>query len=96
MICDAESPKESDLFPMKINIRLFSVYREIIGSNEMTIDMVRGSTLGSLFGELLRRYPRLKPLGKSIVLAVNRDFANSKTKLKENDEVALMPPIGGG
>jgi MoaD family protein len=81
---------------MKVNLRLFSVYRDIVGSKEMIIDVVRGATLGDLFEELLHRYPRLKPLERSVVLAVNRDFADSETKLKENDEVALMPPIGGG
>jgi len=81
---------------MKINLRLFSVYRNIVGFTEITIDVARGATLGDLFEELLHRYPELKSLERSVILAVNRDFANPKTKLKEDDEVALMPPIGGG
>jgi molybdopterin synthase catalytic subunit len=81
---------------MKVNLRLFSVYRDIVGFKEMIIDVARGATLGDLFEELLHRYPGLKPLERSVVLAVNRDFVDSETKLKENDEVALMPPIGGG
>ena len=81
---------------MKINLKLFSVYRDIVGSKEMTMDVVPGTTLVDLLESLLNRYPRLKPLAKSVVLAVNRDFADSKTRLREGDEVALMPPIGGG
>ena len=96
MMWHAESPKESGPFPMKINLRLFSIYRDIVGSKEMTIDVARGATLGDLFEELLHRYPGLKSLEGSVILAVNRDFADSETKLKEDDEVALMPPIGGG
>ena len=81
---------------MKITLKLFSVYRDITGSKQMTIDVAPGTTLVDLLGRLLNSYPALKPLAESVVLAVNRDFADSETSLKEGDEVALMPPIGGG
>jgi len=96
MTATAPSPKESDLFPMKINLKMFSVIKDAVGSKEMTIEVSPGMSLGDLLRELLFRYPKLKPHVKSIMFAVNRDFADLRTKLNEGDEVALMPPIGGG
>jgi molybdopterin converting factor subunit 1 len=81
---------------MKINLRLFSTCRDIVGSREVAIDVPRDATVGDLLEVVLRRYPRLRPLEKPIILAVNKDFADSKVRLREKDEVALMPPIGGG
>jgi len=81
---------------MKIVLRLFSVFRDVMGFREKTIDIPPGTTLEALLRELMAQYPRLKPHEASVLLAVNRDFASIKTRLEEGDEVALMPPIGGG
>ena len=81
---------------MKINLRFFSVYRDITGVRQTTIEVPEQTTLEDLFQVLLEHHPRLKNLRKSALFAVNREFAEPDLKLKEGDEVALMPPVGGG
>ena len=81
---------------MKINLRFFSVYRDITGARQTTIDVPERTTLEDLFQALLEHHPRLRSLRKSALFAVNREFAGSDLVLKEGDEVAFMPPVGGG
>ncbi len=81
---------------MKISLRLFSVYRDITGVRQMIIEVPEQITLEDLFQTLLEHHPRLRDLRKSALFAVNREFVESDLKLKEGDEVAIMPPVGGG
>jgi len=93
---EAHVSKEKEAFPMKVNLKFFSSCREAVGARESDLDIAEGATLRDLFQQLLARYPKLAPLKDTVMLAVNRDFADPSTKLKEGDEIALMPPVGGG
>jgi molybdopterin synthase catalytic subunit len=42
------------------------------------------------------RYPELKAIAGSLLLAVNREFAERTVKLQEGDEVGVIPPVSGG
>ena len=81
---------------MNIHLRLFSTYRDIVGVGEMDIKLTQGSCLRDLLDVLTSKYPELKSLERKVLLAVNREFAALDAVLSQGDEVALMPPIGGG
>ncbi len=81
---------------MKVHLRFFSMYRDVVGKTSLSIQMPENSTLNELIEELITKFPRLRAYKDTIILAVNRDFADLGTKLKDGDEVALMPPVGGG
>jgi molybdopterin synthase catalytic subunit len=49
-----------------------------------------------VFAAYAERFPRLGDLARSIVVARNQEFANPATKLADGDEVAFLPPVGGG
>ena len=42
------------------------------------------------------RIPRLGEWMASLAMAVNQRYAGPDTKLKANDEIALLPPVSGG
>ena len=46
--------------------------------------------------QLLKDYPKLKPMRKSTLLAVGVDYQPRDYVLKDGDEVALFPPVQGG
>ncbi len=81
---------------MRVRILLFASYREIVGGEEIPWIADEGATLGDLVAELIDKYPRLEPHRKAMLLAVNEEFAEASARLKEGDEVALMPPVSGG
>jgi len=90
------TPEERKGCLLRISLKFFSNYRDLIGVREMTLTLQDGSTLQNLWEALVGRYPNLTAHTKTAVMAVNRDFAKQTTRLKDGDEVAIMPPIGGG
>ncbi len=80
---------------MKYTINLFGITRDIIGSNITEIEMNQSANVQAVLGELKASYPKLKDI-KSLLVAVNSEYAESNLILSENDEIALIPPVSGG
>jgi molybdopterin synthase catalytic subunit len=70
--------------------------RDICGFREDVLGLPEGSRLSAVFEYYASRFPRLRELSQSIVLAHNQRFADPSTLLSDDDEVALLPPVSGG
>ena len=92
---------------MKITIRAFADYREIIGK-EVELVLPEGTTIGALLSDICERYPELRrqmftrtgELKEFINIFINgRNIAfldNMGTLLVDGDVIALFPPVAGG
>ena len=80
---------------MKYKINLFGITKDIVGSNIVEIEMSQSSNVQSVLVELKTNYPKLKDI-KSLLVAVNSEYAEPNLVLSENDEIALIPPVSGG
>ena len=74
---------------MRIHLRYFASFREIVGQSEEMLTVDDGATVAGVRALLLVRYPRLQPVMERSACAVN-------TTLYEGDEVVFIPPVGGG
>ena len=81
---------------MKVRVRVFAALREILGKDEVEVDLPDGTTVEGLWDQLVDDDDRLEPFTKSINFAINHDFVGKETELKGNDEVAFLPPVSGG
>lgn len=81
---------------MKVRVRVFAALREILGKDEVEVDLPDGTTIEGLWGQLVDDDDRLAPFTKSIQFAVNHDFVGKETELNSDDEVAFLPPVSGG
>ncbi len=81
---------------MKVKVRFFSAHRDATGIEEMLAEKRRGATVGELLEDIVKTHPLLKRFKKTTMIAVNREFAELNQVLNDGDEVAFMPPIGGG
>ena len=81
---------------MKVRVRFFGGPREALGRNEIEQQLPAGSTAGDLVNLLGEEYPVLGPYCRVIKVAVNRKYESLESQLHEGDEVALLPPVGGG
>jgi molybdopterin converting factor subunit 1 len=81
---------------MRLRIKLFATYREIVGSKELTWTARDGERVDDILRSLLEKYPRLTPHRDTMLLAVNQAFASPDAVLQDGDEVAVMPPVSGG
>ena len=81
---------------MKVKARLFAALRERIHEREMELQLPAGSTLQRLVDVMVQQHPLLHDYLPSLHFAVNRKYASLDTELQDGDEVALLPPVGGG
>lgn len=81
---------------MKVQVRLFATYREIVGAGELAWTLRDRTTVGQLVDAILAKYPRLVGHENSMLLAVNHEVVRPDVILREGDEIALLPPVSGG
>lgn len=78
----------------KYVIQAFGVTKDIIGERQAILE-VEGDTVASLRDALKKRYPPLVEI-RSLMIAVNKAYANDDLAIAESDEIALIPPVSGG
>jgi len=68
----------------------------MVGKPAEVIDLPEGASVSDVLRQYESQIPRLRAALPSLALAVNQQYAGSDTKLKADDEVALLPPVSGG
>jgi molybdopterin converting factor subunit 1 len=81
---------------MKIKVKFFASSRDVAGVDEVEVDVPVQITGKELWRVLEERFPGLKRLSASSLLAVNMEYAHSDATLNDGDEVAIIPPVSGG
>jgi molybdopterin synthase catalytic subunit len=81
---------------MKVRIRYFAMLREALGRAEETREVAAETTAGQLFDDVVTEVPRLAGFKKSVMLMVNQEYVSGDHRLRDGDELALIPPVSGG
>jgi molybdopterin converting factor subunit 1 len=81
---------------MRVTVRLFARLREVAGAAELTCEVAPGATVADVWREVTTRHPGLAPFGQAVSCAVNEDFARPGASVREDDQVAFLPPVSGG
>lgn len=82
---------------MFIDVRLFAMLRERAGSDSVTVEVPDGATVRDAVDAVARTHGLADLMGRmSVVMAVNREYADDDARLAEGDELALIPPVSGG
>ena len=81
---------------MRVRVLFFGVLKDIVGCAEDLPEIPPESTLASLFDSYAERFATLRDKRPSILFARNREFSKPATMLRENDEIAFLPPVSGG
>lgn len=63
---------------------------------EDRLELGEGAHLETVFDFYAAKFPRLRELSRSIVLAQNQQFAATSAPVAEGDEIAFLPPVSGG
>ncbi|GAB3316391.1 molybdopterin converting factor subunit 1 [Larkinella ripae] len=79
----------------QVSVQLFGITREIVGSSALTLDLPQSGQVDDLLTHLKAHYPALNGL-RSLLVAVNGEYAETDQLLNPNDEIALIPPVSGG
>ena len=81
---------------VSVRVLFFGAAREMAGSAEMEFQLRAPASAASAFEEVLARYPELRGFGRSLLFAVNQEYARPEMEVREGDELAVFPPVSGG
>ena len=82
-----------------ITLKLFGMLKTLAGNQaELRFSLNGSRTVGDLVGLLEKDYPEMAELihKKKVLVSVNHEIAHPDTVIREEDEVALLPPFAGG
>jgi molybdopterin converting factor small subunit len=81
---------------MRVAIAAFANLRELLEGSDPALELSAGASVGDAWAALERRHPELAELAGSTRLARNGRLAALGDALCDGDELALLPPVGGG
>jgi len=77
-------------------VLFFGAARDVVDANPLEISLDAPATVASAFRHLVGRFAQLERFGRSLLFAVNQEYATQDTQLNDNDELAVFPPVSGG
>lgn len=77
---------------MNIQVRFFASLRERLGISEAQVSLPAEATVADVWCHLLNG----TAIPANVLAAVNQEYAQLSTPVRDGDEVAFFPPVTGG
>ena len=78
---------------MQVTVHYFAVLKERAGCDQAVVEVQSPSTVGGLYAQIFPPGPQgVVP----VMFAVNQTYVGAEHSLTDGDEVAFIPPLGGG
>ena len=81
---------------MRVKVLFFGMLKDLVGRAADAPEFSHGATLATVFEHYAERFPRMRELASSIVIARNQQFVELSTVVTDGDEIAFLPPVSGG
>jgi MoaE-MoaD fusion protein len=88
---DSARPNE-----VRVRVLFFGAARDAAGHSEVDIVLKDSPTAAEAFEEVLEKFPELRRFGRSLLFAVNQEYAKADREVHDGDELAVFPPVSGG
>src|SRR5262245_21285952 len=79
-----------------VKLLLFGQAREMVGKSTLDLELDAPATVASVFSSLKSRNDKLARMERSLLFAVNEEYADRSRLLADGDRVAILPPVSGG
>jgi molybdopterin synthase catalytic subunit len=86
----------SEAKTISVRVLFFGGAKDLTGTNSIELSIPSPATLSDAISLLIQRFPGLQHFGRSLLFAVNQEYATPDTKINSNDELAVFPPVSGG
>jgi len=80
---------------MNLQVLLFGISTDLVGATSLNFSLSPSSSVLQFKEQMQQQYPQLSQIN-SYAIAVNESYASDETVLKENDVIAIIPPVSGG
>ena len=81
---------------MQVRVLAFAAVREVLERSELVLELPDGARVADAWDALVRDFPGLHDVEASTRIARNARVAAGEVRLADGDELALLPPLGGG
>jgi len=81
---------------MKVRVKMFAMARQMVGTDQLDVELPENSSVGELRASLLSRFPNSAPLLRSSLIAIDTNYASDDTRISPHSEIAVIPPVSGG
>ena len=88
---------------LRVRVRLFASFRELVGASEVEVELNAGDTLRDVLlkvfedaCEKIFEDASATKLRDYVVVLRNRRHVHIFTKLEDGDEISIFPPASGG
>lgn len=82
---------------MKITVMFFATLRSLTGLKKVEIDLPSNGRVSDLKREVSDRFPQIdSSLLDTVLISVNREYADDEQIIPDQAEVAIFPPVSGG
>ncbi len=79
-----------------VRVLFFGAARDVVGQSEVALSLRVPAEAASAFEQVLAAYPALRRFGRSLLFAINEEYAPTNREVREGDELAVFPPVSGG
>jgi molybdopterin synthase catalytic subunit len=79
-----------------IRVLFFGVLKDVTGCAAGQIELAAPASAGTVFEHYAARFPQMRPMERSILLARNQEFVQASEPVADGDEIAFLPPVSGG
>ncbi len=77
-------------------MHFLGLQRKLAGTHKINIPLSEESRVNDLLHYLEKQYPELSLSGDDFIVSVNNGQSEPDQLLKANDNIAIVPHIGGG
>ena len=81
---------------IRINLLLFGAARELVGAEELQLEVPAPATVQSAYEAAKRRFRSLERFEDRLLLALNEEYVPRDTAVRPGDTLAVFPPVSGG
>jgi len=81
---------------MVVSVHFLGLQRKLAGTHKISIPLSEESRVNDLLHYLEKQYPELSLSGDDFIVSVNNRQSEPDQLLKANDNIAIVPHIGGG
>ncbi len=79
-----------------VRVLFFGAARDAAGQAEATLSLDPSTNAASAFAQVVAAFPALNRFGRSLLFAINEEYAQSDREVRSGDELAVFPPVSGG
>ncbi len=81
---------------MRVCVLFFGPARDAAQCERAELKLPENASVEAALTVLMEQFPSLRPTLPRCRIAVNTDYADAATPLRDGDELAIIPPVSGG